>query len=73
MTIYEEIGFEKGMEKGRQKVLNVSKNNIFDIFNLRFQKVPYLVKEYIDNCEDLDVLKQLFHQAILMNSIDEFD
>ena len=68
ITVYEERGIEKGIQQG---AIQNAKQNVLEVLNLRFSSVPYLVKEKIEYCDDLNTLKKLLRQAALINSIDQ--
>ena len=68
MTVYKARGIEQGMQQG---ALTSTKQDIFEVLELKFSTILYRVKEKIKYCDDLSILKNLLRQAVLINSIDK--
>ena len=62
-------GMQQGMQQG---ALDVSRTSVIDILELRFKMVPSFLKEKINRCDNLDELKKLHRQSVIIKSINEF-
>ena len=62
ITVYEEKGIEKGELKS-------TREDVLEVLKVRFQNIPYAVKEKINYCDNLKKLKTLLRQAIIIKSI----
>ena len=69
ITVYEERGIQKGIQKG---LLQAAREDVFDVLELRFGRVPRQIKSAVSTCNDLGKLKQAHRNAVLMKSLDEF-
>ena len=58
---------QKGMQQGEIKT---ARQDVMEVLELKFSPLPYVVKEKIKYCDDLNTLKNLHRQAILADSID---
>ena len=63
-----EKGLEKGLEKGRMEIL---RENILDILS-EFGEVPSDIRSFLDEQNDVDVLKRLFSIARKAGSLEGF-
>ena len=72
MTVYEAKGIEQGMQQGMQQgLLKSTRQDVLEVLKIKFHKIPYLIKEKINYCNDLNILKKLHRQAVLLDSIDD--
>jgi predicted transposase YdaD len=65
----ERAGLRKGRQEGRQETL---REDILDILEARFDRVPYAVREKIQEIQAEPRLKKLHRQAVLAKSLDAF-
>ena len=66
ITSVERIGIQKGMLQSTQEA-------VLDILETRFAAVPPSLVVAIHEIEDLSLLKQLRKQAIMIDSLEEFE
>ena len=64
-----EEGLEKGLEKGRMEIL---RENILDILS-ELGDIPSDIRSFLDEQNDVDVLKRLFSIARKTGSLEEFE
>ena len=65
-------GIQQGMQQGMQKgQVEMAKQDVLEVLELKFPPLPYMVREKIEYCDDLNTLKDLHRQAILADSIDD--
>ena len=57
------------LRKGRQETL---REDILDVLEARFERVPYAVREKIQEIQTEPRLKELHHQAVLVKNLDAF-
>ena len=69
MTVYEARGIEKGMQQGMQQGVSRA---ILETLEVRFGNIPYILKEKINYCNDLEKLNRAHKKALLISSLDEF-
>lgn len=68
-----EEGIEQGREEGRQQgTLQARREDVLEILQVRFAEVPAEVVDCVNQIEDIDLLKQLFRQAIAIPSVAQF-
>ena len=77
VTVYEEQGIQKGIQKGRlegrsEGRLETARNAVLEIIEVKFDSVPYLIREKILNCDDLRKLKQAHRNSILLDDVNKF-
>ena len=65
----ERAGLRKGRQEGRQETL---REGVLDILEARFERVPYAVREKIQEIQTEVRLKELHHQAVLVKNLDAF-
>ncbi|MBF0552096.1 MAG: hypothetical protein HQK60_16370 [Deltaproteobacteria bacterium] len=66
-------GMQKGMQKGiQQGILQKAREDILEILEARFGRVPQEVTDFTNELTDLSRLNILLKQAALVSSIDEF-
>ena len=70
VTTWERKGIEKGIEKG---ILQKSHEDVADILDTRFQRVPQTLVQTIQSIEDTALLSKLHREAILVESIEKFE
>ena len=68
----EEEAMEAGIQQERQQTLQVVRENVIEILQMRFQEVPPELNEALNKINDVSILKQLHRQAITVSSISEF-
>jgi hypothetical protein len=66
VTTWERNGIEKG-------ILQNSRQNVADILDTRFQQVPKTLVETIQAVDDTSLLSKLFKEAILVESLENFE
>jgi hypothetical protein len=69
ITSVERIGIKKGMQQG---IIQTSKENIIEVFELRFGKIPPEIIDKINQINDPAKLKELLKKAIQIKEIDSF-
>ncbi|MDB9314844.1 transposase, partial [Spirulina sp. CS-785/01] len=73
VTSVERIGMEKGrqegLQEGRQERL---REDILEVLEVRFETVPDSLVEVVNGIQDDSLLRTLHRQAILVNSLAEF-
>jgi hypothetical protein len=62
-------GMERGMEKG---ALKKARENLIDVLRIRFDKIPDVLVETIQNISDVIYLSNLLKQAVIIDSINTF-
>ncbi len=62
-------GIQKGIQKGAQQTL---REDVYEILELRFQTVPYTVKEQLDEIDDATMLRRLHRLAVQAQCIGDF-
>ena len=68
-----EEGREQGREAGREEgILRSSREDVIAVLDVRFRDIPNDLLEAIDQVEDATVLKTLLREAIIVESISEF-
>ena len=67
-----EEGIQQGIQQEHQKTLQFGRENIIEILQMRFQEVPPELNEALNKINDVSVLKQVHRQALIVNSISEF-
>jgi hypothetical protein len=73
ITSVERIGIEKGIKQGiEQGILQTAREDIIEALTIRFEAIPQALIEAIETLEDSAILKKLFRQAILVESLEEF-
>jgi hypothetical protein len=81
MSQIEEMAKEEGIEQGRQQgreegrqqgTLQARREDVLEILQVRFAEVPAEVVDCVNQIEDIDLLKQLFRQAIAIPSVAQF-
>ncbi len=65
----EELGIEKGIEKG---VLQTSQKFIVDTLNIRFKNIPETLVKIIRSLDDQALLARLHTEAVLAESVEAF-
>jgi hypothetical protein len=65
VTVYEKIGIQKGK-------LETAREDILDVLELKFRKIPYSIKQKIKRCNNLQRLKQAHREAVLIDRIEDF-
>ena len=86
ITSIERIGIRKGIEQGIQRgieqgiqrgiqqgVLQEAQEAVIDILEVRFGEVLPLLVSKIHNIHDTSLLRKLLKQAVLVDSLDEFE
>jgi hypothetical protein len=74
VTSNERLAKEEGLSQGLSKGMHQGLcDAILDVLEVRFNEVPYSLKEKINYCDDLKKLKQLLRQAASIKTIDELD
>ena len=71
-----QIGMERGMQDGMQQgmqqgLIKSTQQDVMEVLELKFSPLPYVFKEKIKYCDDLNTLKNLLRQAVLANSLDD--
>ena len=69
VTVYEERGIQKGLQKGS---ITTAQSDVIEVLEVKFDNVPYPIKEKILYCDDLQKLKQALRTAILLDDINKF-
>jgi len=73
VTSVERIGRQKGREEGREEgILQKGREDVIDILEVRFERVPGPLRDRIQEIEDPDRLKSLHRQALLVEALEEF-
>ena len=85
ITVYEERGILKGIQEGIQEGiregiregiekgrLEIARNDVIEVLELKFGKTPDQIREKILKCNDLHKLKNALKTAILAADINEF-
>ena len=67
-----EEGIQQGIQQEHQKTLQFGREIIIEILQMRFQEVPPELNEALNKINDVSVLKQVHRQALIVNSISEF-
>jgi hypothetical protein len=70
VTTWERKGIEKGFQKG---ILQKSHEDVADILDTRFQRVPQTLVQTIQSIEDTALLSKLHREAVLVESIEKFE
>ncbi len=70
ITSIERHGIEKGIEQG---MLNKARESVVEVLEVKFNSIPDDLKQTINNLDNLEVLKQLHRQAIVISSLTEFE
>ena len=65
----ERAGLRKGRQEGRQEALC---EDILEVLEARFERVPYTVREKIQEIQAGPRLKKLLRQGVLAKSLDAF-
>lgn len=60
----------KGIQKG---ILQKSREDVADILDTRFQRVPQTLVQTIQSIDDTELLSRLFKEAILVESLEKFE
>lgn len=68
----EEEAMEAGIQQERQQTLQVVRENVIEILQMRFQEVPPEFSDVLNKINDVSILKQLHRQALTVSSISEF-
>ncbi|NES19855.1 MAG: hypothetical protein F6K41_13215 [Symploca sp. SIO3E6] len=64
---------QKGIEKGiGQGTVQNARESVIEVLTIRFEVVPPETIEAVNQIEDASVLKQLHRQAIVINSMVDF-
>ena len=72
MTVYEARGLEQGMQQGMQQgAIEIAQKDVLEVLMLRFKVVAPAINKVIKSCDNLNELKQLHRQAVLINAISE--
>ena len=68
VTSFERYGLKKGRQEGRQEGrLEISRESIVDILQVRFDVVSEAVVDHIHTIDDLCLLKQLHREAAIVS------
>jgi flagellar biosynthesis/type III secretory pathway protein FliH len=67
-----EKGFQKGLEKVQENVLQKERDDVIEILKVRFKRMPKALTEQIQAIKDEDFLNQLLKEAILIDSLKSF-
>lgn len=67
VTSWEQMGFEKGMEKGLQGL----RQTVIGVLQARFSTVPDTVAESLESIGDISVLTELLGEAATVGTMDE--
>ncbi len=74
ITSIERHGIEKGIEQGiEQGMLNKARESVIEVLEVKFNSIPNDLKQTINNLDNLEVLKQLMRQAVVISSLTEFE
>ena len=66
----EELGMEKGMEKG---MLADAREMVAEVLSTRFSQIPEKIVKAIATIEDRTILKELLKKAVLTRSLEQFE
>ena len=69
VTSIERIAKKEGIEEGK---IEIARENIIIVLEVRFGKVPLNICESVNLINDLSVLKKLHRNAILISSVEDF-
>ena len=69
VTSFERYGIKKGRQEG---MLKTSREDIVDILQLRFERVPASLVKMIEALDDPGLLKQLHRDAVTARALDDF-
>jgi hypothetical protein len=64
-----EYGVQQGVQQGMQQGVSRA---ILEALEVRFGNIPYILKEKINYCNDLEKLNRAHKKALLISSLDEF-
>jgi flagellar biosynthesis/type III secretory pathway protein FliH len=70
VTSFEQHGIQKGLEQG---LLQQAQEAVVKVLQVRFTKLPKRLVKQIQQIKDRDQLSQLLEQAVLVNSLQEFE
>jgi hypothetical protein len=74
IQLFQEKAMQEGMEKGREEgVRQQAREAVLEVLNLRFSEPPPDLVERINEVEDPETLKALHAQAVLTESLEEFE
>jgi hypothetical protein len=73
VTVWEQRGFKKGKEEGRQEGLVHAGRNVIRALELRFGQIPEPLRERIEQLEELDRLDALHDAALTAESLSAFE
>ncbi len=82
VTSIERHGIQKGLEQGLQRgleqgleqgALQQAQEAVVKVLRVRFTKVPKRLVKQLQQVKDRDQLSQLLEQAVLVNSLQEFE
>lgn len=66
-------GLEKGLEKGLAQGLQVMRQNVLDLLEIRLQVPPARFKEQLAKVDSLETLSLLIRRAGTVDNVDEFE
>jgi hypothetical protein len=66
LSSFERTAIKEGMQQEVQRLLT-------QILNIKFKKIPDNLMEKINNITDINTLEMLHYQAVLCNSIEDFE
>ncbi|MCP4349694.1 MAG: hypothetical protein GY795_29795 [Desulfobacterales bacterium] len=67
-------GINEGMQQGRTRGrLEKAQEAVLEVLEVRFDNVPFAVKEEIIRCNDLSRLNKAHRHALLIAVVDEFE
>ena len=66
----EQQGIEKGIQQGKQQR---TQELILRLLHKKFGRVPEVVVQKVQVIDDVDILEQLFDQALMADSLAEID
>ena len=72
--IIKQEGIEEGLLRGLKRgMLEKAKESVLDALSIRFHNVPARLKETVNKIEEPDKLNFLHRQAILCESLSQFE
>ena len=74
VTSIERLGIQQGIQQGIQRgTLANAREDVIEILEVRFERVPDAVAKTIGGIDDLSTLKTLHKKAVTVGSIEEFE
>lgn len=73
MIYRERKGYERGLEEGMQQVLQTAREDVVEVLQIRFGKLPHNLTEKLTQLNQLALLKTLHKQAVTIGSVALFE